>query len=87
MSTPTFRIETRYVGGRFSTTPEAWPTKHLGRPTPYALGQWVALTEQSTKPGGVNAHLGPMTVRSARVVRQSTGEVVAQYVHPSYEYA
>lgn len=76
-STPTYRIEMVATGGSY--TPAAWPTKHLGRPGPSSLLLYVSTFEASTREGGVNAHLGAVTVKSAKVIRQSTGEVVAEY--------
>lgn len=75
--TPTFAVY-EYIPG-WSVTPSAWQTKIFGRPSDQSLARMVAVFEQSTQAGGCNAHLGPTTVHSAKVVRQATGEVVARY--------
>lgn len=80
--TPTFRVELRVIGSHW--TPAAWPTKHAGRPSDATLAAYVASLEASTRPGGVNAHLGETVVRTAKVVRQSTGDVVATYEAPLF---
>jgi hypothetical protein len=75
--TPTFRIEMSATGGYY--TPAAWPTKHMGRPSDATLASYVESFEVSTREGGVNAHLGAVTVHKATVIRQSNGEAVASY--------
>lgn len=76
-TTPTYRVET-FTPGVYST-PTGWPTKHCGRPSDATLARYVADFEESCQPGGCNAHLGYRPVRSARIFRQSTGEIVATY--------
>jgi hypothetical protein len=79
--TPTFRLEVQVVGdyGRtgYATvwTAQAW----RGRATVARLVDWVKGMEASTREGGVNAHLGETTIRSAEIIRQSTGDTVATY--------
>lgn len=80
--TPTYRIEFRIAGSYW--TPSAWNVKRDGRPTEDRLAQYVNDLEASTREGGVNAHLGEQVVLSAKVVRQSTGEVVASYAKPMF---
>lgn len=75
--TPTYRVELRLLGSH--ATPAAWPTKHAGRPTDATLARYVADFEESTRPGGVNEHLGEEFVIGAEVVRQATGETVATF--------
>ncbi len=80
--TPTFRIvitSTKVTGAR-----EAWNTKSYGRPTARTLEAYVRAFEASTHPGGCNQHLGPEVVFSARVERQSDGQVMARYSGPSF---
>lgn len=77
--TPTFRVELHVLGSVY--TPQAWPTKHAGRPSDATLKAYVEEFEASTRSGGVNAHLGEEFVMDAKVVRQSNGEVVATYVN------
>jgi len=79
-TTPTYVVHLTVPG--FHYTPAAWRVKQAGRPTDANLAAYVKAFEASTEPGGVNAHLGPQTVRSAQVVRQATGEQVASYAAP-----
>ena len=81
--TPTFRLEMT-VPGKY-ITPSGWDTKHAGRPNNETLRKHIDHFETSCKPGGVNAHLGIMVVSSARVVRQSNDEVVAEYKQPAFK--
>lgn len=76
--TPTYRTEIK-VAGPYAWTPAAWRCKEQGRPTDAALAAYVAVLEASTREGGCNAHLGETTVRSARIIHQPTGDVVATY--------
>lgn len=78
--TPTYALY-EYIPGH-SVTPSAWSCKHQGKPTSDNLVRAIAMFEQSTQEGGCNAHLGPTIVHSAKIVRQSTGEVVARYLDP-----
>lgn len=80
--TPAYRIEFRVAGAHW--TPSAWNGKRDGRPTDAKLADHVAALEASTRPGGVNEHLGETVVFSARVVRQSNDEVVASYAGPMF---
>jgi len=81
-TTPTFRCEMNISRG--SMTPLAWDTKHAGRPSDATLKAFVEHFEASTRQGGVNAHLGPTVVWSAKVIRQSTGDTVASYQGPLF---
>ncbi len=81
-TTPTYRIEFRVAG--FHWTPSGWNVKRDGRPTDESLAQYVADLEASTREGGVNAHLGETHILSAKIVRQSSGEVVAEYAAPIF---
>jgi hypothetical protein len=87
--TPTFRVELHESsidrpGVRYSPTMTPWPTKHAGRPTDATLAAYVESLEESTLPGGVNDHLGRTVVNRARVIRQATGELVAEYAAPAF---
>lgn len=81
-TTPTYRLHLTTTS-RFSYSPQAWNVKAYGRPTDTTLATQVAAFEESTRTG-VNSHLGAETVRTARVVRQSTGETVATYTMPAF---
>lgn len=66
------------------TEPTAWPTKYAGRPSDANLAAYIAKYEESTRPGGVNAHLGSRVVFKAEVVDQETGAVRATYRGPAF---
>lgn len=88
--TPTFRLEGTAVGdadGRRFPILQAWETKYAGRPSDATLAAHVKVAEAATLPGGVNAHLGAERITTARVVRQSTGEVVATFTAPMFAVA
>lgn len=82
-TTPTYRIEIRTTD-RYAWTPIAWDTRRYGRPTDDALDTFVSDLEASTRPGGVNAHLGTTYVRTARVIRQADDTVVVDYTMPAF---
>ena len=85
-TTPTYVVELTIPGTR--NTPSAWNCKNDGRPTEANLANYVQTYERSTRPGGVNDHLGPETVTSARIRRNTCyGDVVARYVAPKPEPA
>lgn len=69
-------------------TPSEWRSKTrrqlpgMGTPNAANLGRYIEGFEASTRAGGPNAHLGTQTVVSARIVRQSTGEVLASFPTP-----
>lgn len=69
-------------------TPMSWDVKSrygargYGKPTDANLKKYVEGFEASTKPGGVNAHLGETIVTSARIIDQFEGGVVATYKQP-----
>ena len=82
--TPTFRIEeTCQTGTRLWQTSGSWEIRSIyradGKPTRANLEKHVRAFELSTQQNGVNAHLGASIVRSAKIIRQSSGEIVATY--------
>lgn len=90
--TPPYRIE--YVAAYFrdrdhwekiGMTPGGWDSKHYGKPTTANLERVIKSFELSSKPGGVNAHLGEMQVTRARIVRQKDGHIIAEYERPMFE--
>lgn len=74
---PAYRVEYEVEGARF--TPAGWDSKHAGRPNDRNLHHHVQVLQKSTEPGGVNAHLGPVRVLRAKVVKQSSGVTVARW--------
>ena len=55
-----------------------------GRPTTENLKAFIKKFEDSTKPGGVNEHLGTTVVTSAFIKDQATGQVLASYTGPAF---
>lgn len=86
--TPTFRIET--TGSDMAVCPDAWDCKRMGRPSAKNLEAVLVRYLKSCEPGGVNYHLTemlghlPNMPTTARVVRQSTGEIVAEWTCPMF---
>ena len=83
--TPTFRIE----ASAGAVIPMIWDCKQDGRPNAANLETLVLDYIVSTYPGHPNEHisrsLGYIPVPNwARVVRQKTGEVVAQWTAPVF---
>jgi hypothetical protein len=77
--TPTYRVELTLASGCWRATPEAW-RRHYGRPTVANLARFVAAHNASMAPGGANAHLSAEhAIIGATIVRQSTGQRVAEY--------
>ena len=85
--TPTYRVEVverRTASSNPAVTRMAWDCRSKGRPTDANLERYVLAYADSLKSGGVNVHLseslGFMPIpHSARIVRQSTGQVVASW--------
>ncbi len=71
--TPTFRVELDGCEAR------AWNSKRHGRPTDDNLARYVRITNESYLPGGCNEHLNSAPHWSARLIRQSNGQVVAEW--------
>ena len=84
--TPTYRLET--TGGDFGTN-LGWDSSK-GQPTSDNIGKYLMALSRSTHIGGCNEHLSKALGRignlpkSARIIRQSTGCVVAEWVHPPF---
>lgn len=76
--------------GKGVYTPAEWRTRARGqvpahgKPNAENLKAYIAKFEDSTKPGGVNAHLGVTVVFSAFIKDQRTGETLATYRGPSF---
>lgn len=86
-TTPTFRVEINDVvlaTGNRNVAQMAWDTTRAGRPNDATLAEYVSRYEASTAPGGANDHLGVTVVTTARVIRQSTNEIVAAYTAPAF---
>ena len=78
--TPAYVVRMNAGGPNQVHTPSAWNCRQSGRPTKENLEKWVRGFEESTKPGGCNAHLGETVVWSAEIARnRPNGKVVASY--------
>lgn len=89
-TTPTYRVEFSNVvdvggGRRIGLSSQGYDCKRSGRPSDENLAAFVRGLEDSTLPGGVNAHLGVTRVGAATIVRQATGRVVATYTAAMFE--
>ena len=85
--TSKYRVEYRIRGtdgSAMMTTPSCWWTRRDGRATAANLSTHCVAMEKSSQPGGVNAHGKPFCVLSARIVEQSSGDVVAEYTRPMF---
>jgi hypothetical protein len=81
-NTPTFRVEytsMTLVTGRKHANVVSWDVQQDGPANEQSLRGFVRSMEQSTREGGVNAHLGAELIVAARLVRQSSGQTVARF--------
>lgn len=78
VTTPTYRIE--FTVDRGYWTACSWQGKYNGRANAANLAAVCMEMERATYPRGVNSHLGVTHILSAKIVRQSTNEVVADYI-------
>jgi hypothetical protein len=72
ITTPKYAVEffeVHTASGPTHWTPMGWNSKQAGRPTPANLAKFIDGYEASTRPGGVNAHIGPTVIGEARIVR------------------
>lgn len=61
-------------------TAYSWNCRRDGRPTEANLRRHIKSFEDATKPGGVNAHLGEVTVLRAEIrLNDGSGKIVAEY--------
>lgn len=88
VTTPTFRAELK-TNVPANLTDAAWNCRTMGRPTVENAEAYRIRLNESFKPGGVN---GPRNdtdvvihVHTVRIVRQATGEVVAEAKAPMFE--
>lgn len=93
---PTFRVE--YHDNPFAPVDlglhrcMCWNTKIWGRATEANLAAWRDKMNEGFAAGGCNEHISKargyvVRVSHARIVRQATGEVVAEYAMPMFEAA
>lgn len=88
--TPTYRVETKENPRTAHISTTCWNVKSYGRPTQANVDKWRDAMNASFQPGGVNDHCNlpggeVRHVRMARVVRQSSGEVVMTSNAPMFE--
>lgn len=68
----------------YAYSPASWRCDRSGRPSAEHLAAYVKGFEDSTRPGGVNAHLGRQRVTRATVkVNEPGGRIVATYQAPA----
>jgi hypothetical protein len=73
------------TGKAKSATPQQWRVKGrnnapgFGKPSEANLAVWIKGFEDSTKAGGVNAHLGVLQVTGACIVDQDSGAEIASF--------
>lgn len=86
----TVEMKTMTATGSQVCTPSEWRTRErvnapgYGTPNAENLATYIKKFEDSTKPGGVNEHLGVTVVTSALIKRQATGAILATYTGPSF---
>ena len=85
-TTPTYRLEISIPKARM--TPMAWKSKEYGKPNAANLEKYIMAFAKSLKPGGANSHItkayGFQPPVAARVVHQSTGNVIATWNAPAF---
>lgn len=74
--TPAFRVEAIRRGGNVVDL-YAWDSKVYGRPNGDNLLRFLEKYNESFRPGGINEHVDREYLE-ARLIRQSTGAVVAE---------
>jgi hypothetical protein len=89
--TPTYRLEWEWYHPTHGVqrVRQSWNQQCHGRANAEQLARYVASMIESFKPGGVNYHVsessGVIVVpHRARIVRQKTGEVVAEWEAPAF---
>ena len=80
---PLYRLEMIASNGSV-LTPIKWPVCGVarignGKPNWDELDDFIRAIEESLKPGGDNHQLGLDSVRIARIIRQSDGEIVVHW--------
>ena len=88
-TTPTHRIEIRTNDLKVMES-YPWDSKHYGCATSVNLEKWRTVMNASFQPGGVNEHITEARgvvphIISAKLIRQSTGEMVAETQMPAFE--
>ena len=88
--TPTYRVEVTVNNGKLDLY--GWDCKCHGRPTNSNAEKYRRKLNESFGPKGVNWHISKscgvvVHVSSVRVIRQSTGAVVATAKAPLFEVA
>jgi len=88
-TTPTYRVAIR-TNDMSVMTDCAWNSKYHGRANQKNLETWRTTLNASFQPGGVNEHIAEARkaiphIIAAKLIRQSTGEVVAETKMPAFE--
>ena len=83
MRDTTTKYQVRIKVDRYGFPPMSWNCRRDGRPTAGNLRKFVESFEASTRPGGVNAHLGSTTVTKAMIMlNDGSRKLVAEYEAP-----
>jgi hypothetical protein len=92
--TPKYRLEIKPVpkpgrDGFYEFTAQAWEVKTKGKPTAANIEKYIRAFVESQKIGGCNEHLARsagfiQVPNCARIVRQSDGQVVAEWRAPMF---
>jgi hypothetical protein len=83
--TLTSKYQVRIFSPAHNYSPASWNCRRDGRPTDANLARYVESFEASTRPGGVNAHLGETRIlRAVIAVNEYGGDVVARYSAPLF---
>ena len=90
--TPVYRVEYATNARGVHHTAMVWDCKRYGKPTRANLIKWREGYNKSFEPGGVNEHCSNAVgyiiwINRARIIRQKTDEVVAEFVAPMFEVA
>ncbi len=83
---PKYVVEVVVYARNVYSTPMIW-RKEYGRPNEKNLLKFVQESNESVKPGGVNAHLGVNhAIMKAKIrYNRSGGEVIATYNAPMFQ--
>lgn len=82
--TPTYRIESPYIcfqSKARAVACRAWKTKEHGEPTPENIQKWIDQTNADMS--NEQRHL-QSAHSSGKIVRQSTGKVVAEFTYAAF---
>lgn len=91
ITTPTFRLEFNDNPWRLVwNAKETWDCTKYGRPSTASIERFRVARHKSLEIGGVNEHISKSIgyipyINRARIIRQATGETVAEFTAPPFE--